>query len=389
MKRVVIISILCFVLVACAPPTATPTQSAVPSAVVVPTQETSPTPSSTPTPTATHPPTLVPSATASPTLISSPTTTPTITPIPTIELLFTGAIVPGRCVQAYVDEVGNADYIYENVAPLFQQADLTVGTLNASLTDYPPTTGCVNTFVLVGRSLHADAMARAGIRMMSVATNHIKNCGLSNCGDRAFLDTLGNLQRVGIEYVGAGMNLAEGMKPIVLEIKGVKFAFISLGEIERLAFASETTPGIAYLTDETLQDAIAAAKQVGDVVVVMPHWGPEYSPIPNPFQRRYAQIAVDAGADLVIGNHTHVIQGYHMIGEIPVYYGLGNFVFDQTWSEETAQGLMVRITFSGTKITGQQVIPVTIEKNGRVNLADIPTAQRILDRIQKVNDGLK
>jgi poly-gamma-glutamate synthesis protein (capsule biosynthesis protein) len=225
--------------------------------------------------------------------------------------------------------------------------------------------------------------------MMSVATNHIKNCGLSNCGDRAFLDTLGNLQRVGIEYVGAGMNLAEGMKPIVLEIKGVKFAFISLGEIERLAFASETTPGIAYLTDETLQDAIAAAKQVGDVVVVMPHWGPEYSPIPNPFQRRYAQIAVDAGADLVIGNHTHVIQGYHMIGEIPVYYGLGNFVFDQTWSEETAQGLMVRITFSGTKITGQQVIPVTIEKNGRVNLADIPTAQRILDRIQKVNDGLK
>ncbi len=133
---------------------------------------------------------------------STPSATPTVPPI--TQLLFTGVIVPARCVQAAIDKNGDPNYPYQEVKDIIQQADLAIGTFNATMSDYPPHTGCVRTFVLVGGSNNADALQWAGFDVMSVATNHIKNCGLTNCGDRAFFDTLENLRRVGILPVGAG-----------------------------------------------------------------------------------------------------------------------------------------------------------------------------------------
>ena len=267
-----------------------------------------PSPSPSPSPTVTQlPPTLSPAPSDTP--IPSPTPEPAITTI-----LFTGAIVPGRCVQAAIDEKGQADFLYDDVRALISEADIAVGTLNAALSDYPPKTGCIKTFVLVGSSNNADAMAAAGFDVMSVATNHIKNCGITTCGDRAFLDTMDNLNRVGILPVGAGNDIQEAMQPVVVEKNGVRFGFVSLGEIEFRAFASDETPGIAPLPQDfdtaeaNLRSAINAARAVSDVVIVMPHWGSDYSHTPNYRQLFFDQVAVDTGADLVIGNHPHWIQ---------------------------------------------------------------------------------
>ena len=135
-----------------------------------------------------------------------PTEQPTATsetvilPPSRVTLVFTGQIVPARCVQAETDRLGQADYIYENVVDILRDADLTIGALNASLTDFPPATGCIETFVLIGRPLQADAMANAGFDVMSVASNHIKDCFLNNCGDQGFLATLENLTNNNIIY---------------------------------------------------------------------------------------------------------------------------------------------------------------------------------------------
>ncbi|MCK4899125.1 MAG: CapA family protein, partial [Anaerolineales bacterium] len=195
---------------------------------------------------------------------------PTPTKLPVTTLLFTGVIVPARCVQAAIDARGDHDYLYDEVREIITQADLAVGTLNATMSDYPPHTGCVSTYVLVGDAENADALARSGFDVMSVATNHIKNCGPTNCGNRAFFDTLDNLERVGILPVGAGANHAEAMRPVVVELNGVRFGIVSLGQIETMAFAGEDTPGIAVLNDENLEAAIDAARQVSDVVILMP-----------------------------------------------------------------------------------------------------------------------
>jgi len=146
----------------------------------------------------THEPSSPPTASPSPYPTLTPAATPTIMPTQpiTTTLLFTGVIVPARCVQAAIDVNGNPDYPYEEVSEMIRKADLAVGTLNATISDYPPHTGCRPTYVLVGSANNADALARAGFDAMSVATNHIKNCGLTTCGDRAFFDTLENLQKI-------------------------------------------------------------------------------------------------------------------------------------------------------------------------------------------------
>lgn len=389
MRRLRLIPLLLIFLVsACQPQKAivTPLPSDPPAAVVhtstVTPSPISPAPSATPIP---------PSATPSPTPALPSPVPPTEMALPTPEpvttLLFTGVIVPARCVQAAIDERGDADYPYDEVRDIITGADLAIGTLNATISDYPPHTGCVPTYVLVGSSGNADALQRAGFDVMSVATNHIKNCGLMNCGDRAFFDTLDNLRRVNILPVGAGANHAEAMQPVVATVNGVRFGIVSLGQIEPLAFAGEDTPGIAVLTPENLRAAILAARQVADVVIAMPHWGPEDVPTPNYIQRELAKQLVEAGADLVVGNHTHVVQALQEIDGVPVFYGLGNFVFDQGLRDHQ-QGVILKVYFKGKVYAGFDLIPTHVDRDGTVHVAGAQEAAEVLERMRQASQPL-
>jgi poly-gamma-glutamate capsule biosynthesis protein CapA/YwtB (metallophosphatase superfamily) len=338
--------------------------------------------------------TPLPLSTASdtPTIVPLPTETPTLSPPPQITLLFTGVIVPARCVQAAIDERGDANYIYDEVRGFISSADIAVGTLNTTLSDASIHTGCIQTYVLVSDSRSAAAANLAGIDVMSVATNHIKNCSGASCaqdGNQAFLDTLANLRSYGIQPVGAGLNLEEAMQPVVVDVQGVRFGIVSLGMVEPLAFAGQDTPGIAELNDENLRAAIDAARQVSDVVIAMPHWGPEDTPDPNTYQLHFAQVAVEAGADVVVGNHTHVVQAIQQIDGIDVFYGLGNFVFDQTWDRAHQQGVMLRLHFAGTNYTGYDLIPTHVDGNGTVHIAGPDEAAEVLQRIEAASDRLR
>lgn len=296
--------------------------------------------------------------------------------------------MPARCVQAALDEKGDPNYPYEEVRQVISDADLAIGTFNATMSEYPPRRGCLRTYVLVGDPDNADALQWAGFDVMSVATNHIKDCGVTNCADRAFFDTLENLKRVGIQTVGAGKNHAEAMQPLVVTIHGVRFGFISLGQINARVFAGENQPGIAILNQENIKEAIASTRSIADVVIALPHWGPEDSAVPNWIQRGLAQQLVDAGADLVVGNHTHVIQAIQQINDVPVFYGLGNFVFDQRLPEQQ-QGVILIIKFRGKEYSGYELIPIHIDKDGRVHIAGENEAKQILERIELISQAIR
>jgi hypothetical protein len=344
--------------------------------------------SSTPTPSISVD--LPPTQTLIPTV--TPSDVPTAEPEPQITLLFTGVIVPARCVQSAIDARGDANYIYDNVRDIISQADLAVGTLNTSLSDLSTHTGCIVTYVLVSDSRSAVAAASAGFDVMSVATNHIKNCSGDSCGDsynRAFFDTLDNLRLNDIQPVGAGMNVEDGLQPVVVDIQGVRFGIVSLGMVESNAFAGEDSPGIAPLTDENLRAAIANVKGESDVIIAMPHWGPEDTSDPNSYQLHFAQVAVEAGADVVVGNHTHVVQAIQQIDGIDVFYGLGNFIFDQTWDLAHQQGVILLLHFSGKQYTGYELIPTHVDGDGTVHIADADEASTILERIETASKKLK
>ena len=337
-------------------------------------------------------PMRVSTSTPTPAPVITPTGTPTERLIPNITLLFTGVIVPARCVQSAIDARGDANYLYDEVRDILSSADLAVGTLNTTLSDLSTHTGCIETYVLVSDSRSAVAAANAGFDVMSVATNHIKNCAGTSCTDnynRAFLDTLDNLRANDILPVGAGMNQADAMQPVVVEVLGIRFGFVSLGMVEPMTFAGQDTPGIAELTDDNLRAAIDAAARVSDVVIAMPHWGPEDTSEPNSYQLHFAQVAVEAGANVVVGNHTHVVQAIQKLNGIDVFYGLGNFVFDQTWDLAHQQGVMLLLHFYGTDYTGYDLIPTHVDGDGAVHIAGPDEAEEILQRIEDASGRLR
>lgn len=341
------------------------------------TSEPSPTSTSTALPTPTQTPGHTPTATIIP--------TPTETQIPVTRIAFTGVIVPARCVQAAIDEREDAHYVYDEVRDILVGADITVGVFNATMSDRVNHIGCQRTWDLVGGPENADALEAAGFDVMSVATNHIQDCGFTSCGDNAFFDTLENLDRVGIQAVGGGANLEEALQPVVVEINGIRFGFVSLGDINERVFADGNTAGIAVLSDQNLRYAIDAAREVSDVVIVLPHSGPEDYPEVMPQQKYWARHSVEYGADLVVMTHAHILQGYQYLDEVPIFYSLGNFVFDQIWARDHQQGAILTITFEGTSIVGFEFIPTVVDQDGTVHLAAGEEKDEILDRIETLH----
>jgi poly-gamma-glutamate synthesis protein (capsule biosynthesis protein) len=331
------------------------------------------------------PPTMVVTPkepTQTPTVVPTKTPEPSATPVQLTTIVFTGVIVPARCVHAAVEEIGSADYIYEDPREILTEADITVGVYNATMSDNVEHIGCQRSWELTGGSENASALQAAGFDVMSVATNHIKDCGRYHCGDQAFFDTLANLRRVDILPVGAGANLDEALKPVVVEANGIRFGFVSLGDVNARVFADFETPGIANLTFYHLKEAVELAKQVSDVVIALPHSGPEDSYEVIPQQKYWARNAVAFGADLVVENHAHVVQGYQAIEDVMVFYGLGNFVFDQVWSRDHQQGVILQVTFQETTMVGFDFIPTVVLQDGTVLLADETESMEIIDRIE-------
>jgi poly-gamma-glutamate synthesis protein (capsule biosynthesis protein) len=330
-------------------------------------------------PPATEPPIVTPSATPSP--------APTVEPVTT--LLFTGDIIPARCTDAAVAARGGDWTLpFQPLRETLTAADITAGSLDSTISDAVTPTGCIETLILGGVVAVAGGLRYAGYDVIAHAANHVKDCGAAPCGDEAMFETAANLRAAGIQSVGSGANLAEARKPVVVERNGVYFAFLAYDDIATYYQATETAAGSAPMDPATVAEDIANAKKVANVVIVMPHWGVEYTADPTERQREFARAAAAAGADLVIGNHPHWVQAHEQIGGTFVAYALGNFVFDQDWSLETQQGAMLEVTFTGTRVTATKYTPIRIYDNYQPRLAEGDEAAQILDRIETASAAL-
>lgn len=178
---------------------------------------------------------------------------------------------------------------------------------------------------------------------MSIANNHIWDYG-----KEAFIDTTRILGSVGISFVGGGLNYKEAYTPVIKNIEGTRIAYLAYTNLISPALREETsTPAVAFLNLDVAISDIASAKAMSDIVVVSLHWGDEYERVSNEGQRIVARALIDAGASLVVGHHPHVVQ---------------EFVFDQNFSEETMEGVMLQATVKKKNI--MEVKPIKIKING-------------------------
>jgi hypothetical protein len=198
---------------------------------------------------------------------------------------------------------------------------------------------------------------QAGIDGVTLGNNHILDAGTTG-----IQETLGHLDDAGIAHVGAGMDLAEAREPMVFDLGGTKVGVLSYMGVPSYdwAWATQTAPGTAPLLQDVMEEDIERLRGEVDLVVVMPHWGKEYIATPEPGQVNLAHAAIDAGADMVIGGHAHWPKGIEMYEGKPIFYGVGNFLLDQSWSEETSTGIFAEITMYGEEVIQVRPVPFII-----------------------------
>lgn len=185
------------------------------------------------------------------------------------------------------------------------------------------------TYTFRAKPESAGIMKDLGVDIVSLANNHAYDYGPD-----ALIDTIDILNEIKLPFVGAGKNIEEAKKPAYFHVYDKVISFVSATQIERFASpdtkeATESSPGVLRTLDPgKFVDTISTANENSDFVVVYVHWGSESTDLVEKSQRDLAQAYVDAGADLIIGDHSHCLQGIDYIGDVPVFYSLGNFWFN-------------------------------------------------------------
>jgi hypothetical protein len=209
-------------------------------------------------------------------------------------------------------------------------------------------------------------LANAGIDWVGLANNHIRDAGATGV-----LQTIANLRERGIAAGGAGKDIAAARKPSILEAGGTKVALLAYDTIARGYTAGPDRAGSARMSAGVVKADVAKARMAGaQVVIVFPHWGTEYDPTPFRGQQTLARAALDAEADIVIGNHAHWAGAMEVYKGKPIWYALGNFVFDQTWSEPTMEGITLELTFRGPTLVQARMRPHIILDRAQPNFLD-------------------
>ncbi len=211
-----------------------------------------------------------------------------------------------------------------------------------------------------------DGLANAGLDYVGIANNHI-----GDAGQAGILQTIRNLEKRGLAYSGAGANVTAARRPAVLEVNGTTVAILAYDQIARYYFADADTPGSSGLSAKRVAADVKGARRAGaDIVIVFPHWGTEYRAAPTPSQRTLAHDIIKAGADMIIGNHAHWAAAMEVYDGKPIWYALGNFIFDQTWSEPTMEGITLELTFHGGTLAQIRMRPHIILDKAQPNFLD-------------------
>jgi poly-gamma-glutamate synthesis protein (capsule biosynthesis protein) len=270
-----------------------------------------------------------------------------------VSIIFTGDLMFDRYIRQAVRSKGN-DFIFGNLNQEFAKVDLVVANLEGPLTG----SRSVSVGTVYGNPSHmvftfevslAETLKKNNIKLVNIGNNHILNFGNSGLEQ-----TKDNLNNKGINYFGFVRDQKDPSY-YVKEINGVKIGFINYNEFERSGY------------DQVLSD-INIIKNSVDHIVIYTHWGQEYKTKSSVRQKRIAREFIDKGADLIIGSHPHVVQEWEEYNGKRIYYSLGNLIFDQYFSSNTMNGMLVKVRFNRDEVVDFKEYKVIMKKNGQTNI---------------------
>jgi len=261
-----------------------------------------------------------------------------------IILIAVGDVMLGRSVNAKIRSLNDFDYPFLKTADFLRSADLTFINLESPFYTDCPTTNTGMIFCADPRA--AEGLVFAGIDIANLANNHIRNYG-----QRGINLTQGLLQESNISFLNHQENL------LIKEVRGTEFGFLGFDLI-------------SGYQEEKIIEVVKEIRLQADILIVSFHWGAEYGREPTLRQIEFAHQVIDAGADLILGHHPHVIQKIEKYHSGTIVYSLGNFVFDQPWSEATKKGLVGIFTFQDKKLIKSEFREVYIQGYSQPEFSD-------------------
>ncbi len=286
-----------------------------------------------------------------------------------VQIVAGGDVMLGRAVGVNITRLQDFTYPFRLVAPVFQTADIAMVNLENPVTDNCPLTSegmifCSSPGTLLG-------LEYASIDVVNLANNHTLNYG-----NQGLEQTVKYLSQSQIRYTGLDNQTT------ILEIRGIKVAILGFS-----AFSNSDV--LSQLDRENIQSSLSQVAKTSDLQIVNFHWGSEYQPQPSVSQRLLAYIAIDAGADAIIGHHSHWVQGVEVYKEKPIFYSLGNLIFDQMWSNPTREGLIVELNFFRNQVAGIYLKPTFIENIAQPNLIPAGRGNSTLGKIENLSKSLQ
>lgn len=263
---------------------------------------------------------------------------------PSVLVAAVGDVMLARTVPQRIAAHGPG-WPWEKIGPLMEQADIRFCNLECAVTARGLAVPKRYSF-RADPALTGNVLAAAGFSVASLANNHTYDNGTQGLSD-----TLAAVREMGIAGPGAGATREEAIAPRIVTVRGLKIAFVAYTCWTPEAYLpGEAGPRLATVDDATFTGELRAAKAGADFLVVSLHWGKEYSPVPTQSQRDLAYMAIDAGADLVIGHHPHVAQPVEIYRDRPILYSLGNCLFDRSGPQHS-NGLLALVRFAPGRVT--------------------------------------
>lgn len=262
-----------------------------------------------------------------------------------LSICFTGDVLLDRGVRQEIERNGSLDSLFVGVHTLFNQSDAVVINLECPIANISSPIN--KKYIFRANAEWAKDLKRNGITHTALANNHT-----IDQGREGLIDTYNNLSNADIITIGYGGNQLQACEPTI----------VKKGKIEVVLFNSvlvplenwvclDDEPGICQASSDEISKRIIDFKQTNpsSYVVVLLHWGAEYHQTSDLIQRKGARKLIDSGANAIIGHHPHVIQEEEFYKGCPIFYSLGNFIFDQT-KPHTDEALVVNLIFNNKKM---------------------------------------
>lgn len=239
-----------------------------------------------------------------------------------IRLLFGGDVTMSDAypeIAPLGDVPDPCQWPFARLMPLIDQHDVFMVNLENAVTKRPDSERADKKFTFKMDPALLCSLKSGRVQVVTIANNHVFDYGA-----KGLADTLKAIDAQGIGRVGAGMDLQEARRPWITEVGGKKIGFLGYGNYSR---AGVKTPGVVYRVPEYIEQDVKKLKAQVDYVVVNFHWGVERMPQPQDEDRALAYLAIDSGADVVVGHHPHVLQPLEFYKGKPIAFSLGNFIF--------------------------------------------------------------